>query len=373
MKIKCCSFKEMSNDITSNKKQIIMFGVGTIGVTSALGILVDYNLCNYIDCYIDNNASLWEQEINTFIANYKIKSPDYLRKCIPDKTVILINISRYADVIEQLHQMDLPDSMVCYIMPMMCIHNFSQCNNQGVLKKYNHPVIPKIIHYMWLGGKNIPNNLQKCIDSWKRYCPDYEIKCWNESNYDVNKNLYMKQAYENKAYGFVPDYARLDILYNYGGIYLDADIELQRNLDDLLYQDAFCSVEKWQVINFGGCSGAVPHHKSILSYLQLRSEIPFINADGSLNKYGSGLIDTTVALQNGYRINGQNQTISDMVIYAYDYFHPYDYMSGECEITENTFSIHHFNGGWLTEVQKAENKKTASNYNLLYQSALMTE
>lgn len=372
MKIKCCSFKEMSDDIICNNKTIIMFGAGAIGITTSLDILSSYNLCSHIDCYIDNDSRLWKQEIDTSSGNYSIKSPEYLEKCIPDKTVILLNISRYAEIIEQLKQMHCTDNMLCYIMPMMCIHNFSVCDNHGVIKKYNDFVIPKIIHYMWLGGKNLPENLQKCVDSWKRYCPDYEIKCWNESNYDINKNLYMKQAYENKAYGFVPDYARLDILYNYGGIYLDTDIELIRNLDELLYQDAFCSVEKWQLVNFGGCSGAVKGNKYLKKLISFRDTLTFVNEDGSLNRNTCGYYDTYFAVNNGYIINGKNQTIEDITIYASDYFHPYDYMSGECRITENTFSIHHFNGGWLTEEQKLENIKTVSNYNLLYQSAINT-
>ena len=140
---------------------------------------------------------------------------------------------------------------------MMCLMNFHKQDVCGIIKEYRKQMIPKKIHYMWLGGKEIPRNLQLCIDSWKKYCPDYEIVQWNESNYDIGKNKYMKMAYENKKYGFVPDYARLDILYNYGGIYMDTDVEVVRSLDDLLYQSAFCGVEKWQTINFGGCSGCL--------------------------------------------------------------------------------------------------------------------
>ena len=94
-------------------------------------------------------------------------------------------------------------------------------------------MIPKKIHYCWFGGNPMPEKDKKCIESWKRYCPDYEIIRWDESNYDVSKNRYMKEAYEEKKWGFVPDYARLDIIYNEGGIYLDTDVELVKNLDDL--------------------------------------------------------------------------------------------------------------------------------------------
>lgn len=99
-------------------------------------------------------------------------------------------------------------------MPMMCIQNFAAADMAGgFIKDFQEPVIPKVIHYMWLWKKEIPATLQKCIDTWKRYCPDYEIVQWNEDNYDVNKVIYMQEAYSRGAYGFVPDYARLDILF----------------------------------------------------------------------------------------------------------------------------------------------------------------
>ena len=370
MIIKCRDFLDMEIEIKSQQKSIVMFGAGAIGTTTTLAILKDYSLLNYISCYIDNDSRLWGRKIHTIYEKYEIKSPDHLKNCDPNKMVILLNISRYTEVIEQLEQMAYTKEMTCYIMPMMCIHNFEQNGKQGVIKKYSQPVIPKVIHYMWLGGKALPDNLQKCVDSWKRYCPDYEIRCWNESNYDIEKNIYMKQAYENGAYGFVPDYARLDILYTYGGIYMDTDVELKRNLDDLLYQDAFCGVEKWQVLNFGGCSGSVAHHKAIKTFLETREKIAFVNDDGTLNRHTCACIDTKVAHKNGYKVNGKNQEILGMMVYTSDYFHPYDYMSGKCEMTDDTFSVHHFNGGWLTERERLANKKVSEQYDIMYQTLI---
>lgn len=369
---RCQSFESMAKEIKSHNKRIVMFGAGAIGTTTTLGILKNHDLLSHISCYLDNDSNLWGTKLKTVLGEYNIESPKYLEQCTPDKTVVLINISRYFEVLKQLDNMTCTEKMVSYIIPMMCIHNFKPDSNQNVIKKFSEPVIPKVIHYMWLGGKTLPDNLQKCVDSWKKCCPDYEIKCWNESNYDIEKNLYMKQAYENKAYGFVPDYARLDILYNHGGIYMDTDVELKRSLDDLLYQEAFCSVEKWQLINFGGCSGGVKGNKFINKLLEFRETIPFINANGTLNRNTCGYYDTSFAMNNGYHITGKNQTVLDMTIYTSDYFHPFDYMSGKCEPTDNTFSIHHFNGGWLTEEQREANKKVAEQYDVLYKKVLDT-
>ena len=108
----------------------------------------------------------------------------------------------------------------------------------------------KIIHYCWLGGKELPEKMKYCIESWKRLCPDYEIKEWNESNYDIEKNDYIKCAYKDKKYAFVADYMRFDILYNYGGVYLDTDVELLRSLNSLINQN-FMGMERAGELNPG--------------------------------------------------------------------------------------------------------------------------
>ena len=222
--------------------------------------------------------------------------------------------------------------------------------------------IPKVINYCWFSGNPMPEYLVKCIESWKRFCPDYKIVRWDEDNYDVGKNIYMKQAYEAGKWGFVPDIARLDILYNYGGLYIDTDVEIIKNLDDLLGNEAFTGVEKWGNINMGGCSGAVPHHPMIKKMLDFRINEEFIMQDGSLNLTTCGYYETMPFIQEGFIPDNTTQTIDGMTIYSSDYFQPYDYMSGETCITKNTHSIHHFNGGWIDEKHKEERQKTKDNY-----------
>ncbi|KAI4450823.1 hypothetical protein C823_005360 [Eubacterium plexicaudatum ASF492] len=146
---------------------------------------------------------------------------------------------------------------------------------------------------------------------------------------------------------------------------MDTDVEVIRNLDDMLYQEAFCSVEKWQVLNFGGCSGAIPKHPALKRFLQAWKQRRFINEEGSADILSSGFLDTRVAMDCGYVLNGQNQTILGMNIYTYDYFHPYDYMSGKMELTDDTYAIHHFNGGWLDERAKLATQRTRSKYESL--------
>lgn len=363
---KCCSFHDMKKDILLNNSRVIMFGAGVIGRISVPEILKNYGLLDHLDCYLDNDEGKWGLGINIDGEDYEIRSPEYLKSCGSD-TVILINISRFAQVKDQLEAMECTSNMTAYIMPMMFIHNMCKEPSAGKPVLKEEPLIPKVIHYMWLGGKAIPEGLKRCIDSWKDCCPDYEIIEWNESNYDLDKHPYMRQAYEEKAYGFVPDYARLDILYNHGGFYLDTDVELKKSLDDLRYQEAFVGLEKWQVVNFGGCSGAVKGHPMIKKFLEARQNVFFLDANRNQNKNTCGFYDTGVILDNGYKMDGSTQCIGGMNIYGYDYFHPYDYMSGISNETINTRSIHHFNGGWLDESSRVQNEMTRKKYIELYE------
>lgn len=365
MRIECCDFGTLANYIINSNKRFVMFGSGVIGQITTPEILRDNNMLKYLDCYLDNDVHKWGDFVEIDTNKYEIKSPSYLNSC-GDNTAILINISRFADVLEQLKGMSCTKNMTAFILPMMCIHNFCSDKSGGEPVLSDVSLIPKVIHYMWLGKKPIPSNLQKCIDSWKKYCPDYEIREWNEDNYDINKHPYMKQAYEKRAYGFVPDYARLDILYNHGGFYLDTDVELKKSLDELRYQEAFVGVEKWQVVNFGGCSGSVKGHPMIKKFLDARQNIFYCDEFGNQNKNTCGFYDTQVILNEGYKINGMTQNINGMNIYAYDYFHSYDYMSGITNETENTYSIHWFNGGWMDDKMKKANEESSRRYLELY-------
>lgn len=369
MRLRCCSFSEMIGDISDNGKNIVMFGAGAIGRITAPEILKEYDALKYLDCYLDNDSSKWGQYVELDSKHYEIKNPGYLNQCSKN-TAILINISRFAEVKEQLDRMESTAHMVAYVMPMMCIHNLCMSESKGTPRICKRPLIPKIINYMWLGKKTIPDVLLRCIDSWKKYCPDYEIREWNEENYDLSKHPYMSQAYSVKAYGFVPDYARLDILYNYGGFYLDTDVELKASLENMRYQEAFVGVEKWQVLNFGGCSGAIKGHQMIKEFLDARKNVFFIDDRGNQNRNTCGFYDTRVAISQGYKLDGRTQCINGMNIYGYDYFHPYDYMSGLLQETTNTQSIHHFNGGWLDESMREQNELIRNSYLHIYEESL---
>lgn len=213
--------------------------------------------------------------------------------------------------------------------------------------------IPKIIHYCWFGGNPLPEKDQKCIESWKKFCPDYKIIEWNESNYDVNKNEYMKEAYEAHRWGFVPDFARLDIIYQYGGIYLDTDVELLCNLDDLLCQEGFMAFESETSVAPGLIIAAESGNAMIKD---MRDRIyngrHFRRMDGTYDTVASPKMATEYLERRGLVCNNELQIVAGIRIYPKEYFCPKDYVTGQIHITPNTYSIHHYNASWQTAKQK---------------------
>lgn len=219
-------------------------------------------------------------------------------------------------------------------------------------------MIPKIIHYCWVGNKSKPQSVLYCIESWKKFCPDYEIREWNESNYDFNKNVYMKQAYEAKKWGFVPDYARLDIVYQYGGIYLDTDVELIKGLDKLLNQTAFMGFENTGdgefFVNCGHGFGAEPHHDIIRAARDLYDDVQFLKEDGTYNLVPSPNYTTQTLKKYGLIQENKDQNLPDMTVYSSDVLCPKNFRTGKLCKTSRTVSIHHFTASWMDEKIKKE-------------------
>lgn len=218
--------------------------------------------------------------------------------------------------------------------------------------------IPKIIHYCWLGGKPKPESVLKCIESWRKFCPDYEIKEWNESNLDVFANEYTRQAYEAKAWGFVPDYLRLWIIYTYGGIYLDTDVQMVRNFDPLLKEAGFSGFEDDTHISFGLGFGAEAGNALIKAQMAVYSNLKFLNDDSSLNRTPSPVYITPVMMAYGFRLNDGNiQRVNGFACYPPEYFCPKSFSTGITKVTKRTYSIHQFDASWYSEEEQLQRKQ----------------
>lgn len=218
--------------------------------------------------------------------------------------------------------------------------------------------IPKKIHYCWFGGNPLPESALKCIESWKKYCPDYEIIEWNESNFDVNQNNYVREAYESKKYAFVTDYVRLYVLNNYGGIYMDTDVEVLKSLDRFLNNKAFSGFETSCTIPTG-IMGAEKESSWISYLLNYYDNSHFILEDGSMN-FTTNVQTITNMTKEKYKVDlvGNLLDIKDVVaIYPKEYFCPKEYETGKIKITENTYTIHHFNASWHNDDEKMYRKE----------------
>lgn len=355
------TYENIAKKVKNENRYIVIYGAGMIGQTLLPYIISKYELCDNLLFYIDGDTRKQNSFISIGEKRYAINGQEYLRR-LPVDTIVLVTNSNYSPIVEMLDEIEELHSTEGYIIPILQILNMRSSRKQYTAETGMEQLIPKKIHYCWFSRKAMPEYLLMCIESWRKFCPDYEIVRWDEDNYDVEKNLYMKQAYEAKKWGFVPDIARLDILYEHGGIYLDTDVELVKSLDELLYLPAFTGVEKWGNINMGGGSGAMPHHPLIKRMLDFRSNEKFVLEDGNLNLMTCGFYETKPLIELGMEPNNTVQKIGNMVIYSSEYFHPYDYMSGELTMTENTFSIHHFNGGWLDEKHMSERNKTRKQF-----------
>lgn len=211
-------------------------------------------------------------------------------------------------------------------------------------------MIPKIIHYCWFGGKPLPQMALNCIESWKKYCPDYEIKEWNESNFDINELQYTKEAYEAKKYAFVADVARLKALYKFGGIYMDTDMELLKNIDDLLDNKSFIGFESPEYVNSAifGCEMKSDLVKQILNYYNNHK---FILKNNQQNTTTIVKIITNTLVERNLKLNGELQKIDDCVVFPTDYFYPKSLETNTIKFTDNTYAIHHYDGSWRSELE----------------------
>jgi mannosyltransferase OCH1-like enzyme len=218
--------------------------------------------------------------------------------------------------------------------------------------------IPKIIHYCWFGGKPLPELAVKCIASWKKYLPDYELKLWNETNFDINTVQFTAQAAKAKKWAFVADYLRAHVIFYYGGIYLDTDVELLKSYDDdMLQNKCFSGFENIEYVNPGnifagekGCSIAKELMDFYLSY-------NFIKKNGELNLTPIPEIFTNILLKYGLQQNNTYQELDVITVYPTEYFCPKNFQTGILTITDNTYSIHHYAGSWVPEEEQKSNRE----------------
>lgn len=220
-------------------------------------------------------------------------------------------------------------------------------------------MIPKKIHYCWFGGKEKSEDVKKYIASWKKYCPDYEIKEGNESNFDVHENDYCREAYEAKNWAFVTDYVRLKALYEEGGFYMDTDVEVVKSLDTIRVYDAVSGYESATHIPTG-TMGACRDNEWIGMLLHNYDHRHFLRKEGTCDTTTNVVVITDLTVKKyGLHLHGQKLVFGhNMVLLPFDYLCAKDLDTGEICKTSNTYTIHHFAASWLPEDER--------NYSRLY-------
>ena len=217
-------------------------------------------------------------------------------------------------------------------------------------------MIPKTIHYCWFGRNPKPKLAENCIKSWRKHCRGYQIIEWNEDNYDLSKApLYVRQAYEAKKWAFVTDYVRLQVVYENGGIYMDTDVELKKNLDFLLSHNAYFGFESDKYVNTGVGFGAVKGCPVIKQMMDDYMDVPFLLEDGSFDVTPCPVRNAAALIRHGLCQNGSMQTLDgDILILPQEYLSPIGSGPDSMGISENTVSIHWFSGSWCPEEEQKE-------------------
>ena len=218
-------------------------------------------------------------------------------------------------------------------------------------------MIPKVIHYCWFGHNPLPEDAKRYIESWRKYCSGYEIKQWDESNFDIDCIKYVKDAYEAKKWAFVSDYARFWILYKYGGVYFDTDVEIIRPIDDILEEGAFMGMEKIGTIAPGLGMAANPGmsiYKEILEEYDKSEFYKFPGVQEDENVVGKV---TRIFKKHGFDSKQNDlQYIEGVTIYTPEYFAPMDYKTSKISLTEKTRTIHHYAATWINPIEKKINE-----------------
>ena len=318
------------NDV--KEKKLVIYGAGI----NAIHFIENYKLSPQSVYIVDKNKELTEIHVNT--VTYPVFQIETLRDlALLEEIVILITtMNYYMEVLEFLDKMEELNGVNCYLLTFIREH----CENREFSFSLGPAQIPKKIHYCWFGKNKMNKLVEECVDSWKRLCPDYEIVLWNEDNYDITKNKYMYQAFINQKYGFVPDYARLDIIYNEGGIYLDSDVKLLTSLDPILNDEMFFGLlYEWRS-GFGLGFGAKKGHSLIKKLRDVYDDAAFINEKGQFDLRPCSNYQDPTLKEYGFSLKNEYQKINNVVCYPSSTFNPRGLSGLASNHTKNTISEH---------------------------------
>lgn len=342
-----CSFLDFVEDIEKREKKIICYGAGMLPLYIE-PLLHSCGLACRVSLFIDGDLRKKGRTMHYADREIRIETPGYLASLDGEQAVILITAERYREILKFLAGAGLPDKWECYAYPLLNLSYFKSTVNGGILPDVPRQ-IPKVIHYTWFGGQKKQELQIKCIESWHRFCPDFEIREWNEENYDVRKIQYMAQAYENRKWAYVSDYARLDILYQNGGIYLDTDVELFGSLEPLLGVRAFLCFGEWPVPNSGAGAGCIKGDGLLKELMETRENRPFMQAGGQPDAHTNSNYEMQILMNRGFRMDATFQQMDGIALYPPDIIAPASLVGESAFVTERTLGMHYCLNTWRNE------------------------
>lgn len=297
---------------------------------------------------VDNDRSKQEQKFMISHRSFPVERVEKLKEVTDCVILITVSLAYQINICRQLVALGLPEDTECYSLPLMT-YSFRERNNTCVdeyFALHTSRVNRAVLHSFWFSGEEKPELYRRCVDSWRRFCPDFEIIEWNTSNYDVTKNSYMREAFENRKWAFVSDYARLDILYQYGGIYMDMDVELVAPIHCLLQADSFFCRQEDGYLELGSGFGAKAGDSLIGEMLETYRNRKFILEDGRMDKTPQPEWLSEILEQHGIYKGHDSQVLKNCLILSNDYISSFE---GEGSFEKARFGVHWHNGGWLDE------------------------
>lgn len=330
--------------------RVVMFGAGA--VTEAMfAAYKGQAFEEKVDYIIDNDKSKDGKKINFNGREIMLVSMETFAKLDYKNYALLIMPVFFLDIVRQVDANDLFSGIPVYVYAFMMN---SAREKDFSIKTTKQMKIPPIIHYCWFGGKKLPESYRKNIDSWRKYCSDYEIVEWNESNYDFCKNRFMHDAYLTKNWAYVSDYARKDVVYCHGGIYLDVDVEIVRPLDDLLYNNFFMCRDDIANIATGAGFGAVKENEVIRALRDDYENHRFVDESGRIIGKACGNYETASMIKYGYKPDNECQVVAEGKIYPREVLCPISWMGLPDGYTDKTITVHKYDD-FLVDKEGKEN------------------
>lgn len=360
MKLFNCNLQEAPKVLGG--KKIVFFGQG--GWLSTVRHSELMELSANFAYVVDNNP---QKEVVWGEICMKVYTPDILLK--EKQCVIIISSPIYMyDMYRQLEKMNLSDDIWCGSFPFMQMVTPNK-NDTNLLKKVINrscqPKIPKIIHSFWFSGEGKPDMYRKCIETWHQKLPDYDIREWNLDNYDWRKHPFLERAIELKAWAFASDYARLDVLNEYGGIYLDMDVEVFKPFDPFLGNECILSFSNHVLIDLA-VVGASKHNEMVQALLKLYDVVELPNDKKDYSKFFQPAFIREALVKAGVLMNGSLQVLDHATVFPCTFFMPQDHvLFKDFEIGENTYCVHYDNFGWSYDGKNKREKKIKEN-NLMW-------